>query len=395
MFNKNKIKNIYLDNASGTEMSKRVRRVILKSFDMQYGNPDAIHQRGVLAKKRIEEARGVIASCIGAHPDEIIFTSGGTESDNLAILGALRKAKSEGRGNHVMISAVEHGAVYSLIDVLKKEGFDVDIIPVDETGELSLSFIKENLKPETILVSVMMANNETGILYGIKDIAKIIRQFKKTNQKSESKYPLLHTDAIQAFQTEEIKVDSLGVDLLTLSSQKIYGPLGIGMLYVKRGTPVLPIIFGGGQERGLRSGTLPTSLILGMEEAFRETSELRAKEKARLKNLREFFVENLKENFDGIGIIGEGLPHVPQIVSVKFKNVASESLLLYLDQAGIFVSSKSACDSSTDKKSHVLEALKVGDGVGVIRFSFGRDTKKSDLVYVIKKIKKILPLITS
>jgi cysteine desulfurase len=195
----------------------------------------------------------------------------------------------------------------------------------------------------------MMANNETGILYSIKDIAKIIRQFKKTNQKSESKYPLLHTDAIQAFQTEEIKVDSLGVDLLTLSSQKIYGPLGIGMLYVKRGTPILPIIFGGGQERGLRSGTLPTSLILGMEEAFRETSELRAKEKARLQNLREFFVENLKENFDGIGIIGEGLPHVPQIVSVKFKNVASESLLLYLDQAGIFVSSKSACDSSTDK----------------------------------------------
>ncbi len=395
MFNKNKIKNIYLDNASGTEMSKRVRRVILKSFDMQYGNPDAIHQRGVLAKKRIEEARGFIASCIGAHPDEIIFTSGGTESDNLAILGALRKAKSEGIGNHVMISAVEHSAVYSLIDVLKNEGFEVDIIPVDETGELLLSFIKENLKPETILVSVMMANNETGILYGIKDIAKIIRQFKKTNEKSESRYPLLHTDAIQAFQTEEIKVDSLGVDLLTLSSQKIYGPLGIGMLYVKRGTPILPIIFGGGQERGLRSGTLPTSLILGMEEAFRETSELRAKEKARLKNLREFFVENLKENFDSIGIIGEGLSHVPQIVSVKFKNVASESLLLYLDQAGIFVSSKSACDSSTDKKSHVLEALEVGDGVGVIRFSFGRDTKKSDLVYVIKKIKKILPLITS
>jgi len=390
-----KKKRIYLDYASGAFVSKRVSDVLKKGYNANYANSDAIHTPGVLAKRKIDEARKNIANCIGAHSDEIIFTSGGTESDNLAILGTLRKAKKEGKGNHVIISAVEHSAVFSLVDVLKREGFNVDIISVDSQGSLLISDLKEMLRPETVLVSVMMVGNETGIIYPVSLIAKTIRQYKKQKNDVNSIYPLLHTDAIQAFQTEKIKTDILGADLITLSSWKIYGPIGIGMLYVKRATPIEPIIWGGGQEGGLRSGTLSTTLILGLAEAMIETTEIRQKEKNRFLELRGFFVSLLKKEIQGVSITGEDLQTVPHIVHVQFKNVESETLLLYLDQAGISVSSKSACDSFDDSRSHAILAMNLEKDIGLIRFSFGRDTSKSDLSFVVKKIKKILALITS
>jgi cysteine desulfurase len=378
------MKRVYLDNASTTPIDPKVLGVMLPYLTEKYGNPSSIHYEGRVAKKAIEESRERIAKIVGVKKEGIIFTSGGTESDNLAVLGIARANKEKGK--HIIVSAIEHKAVLDSCKKLEKEGFEITYLNVDKNGIVSLESLKKSISRDTILVSIMYANNEIGTIQPIKEIAKIIKESKISN-------PIFHTDACQAVGALPININDLNVDVLTISSSKIYGPKGIGCLCLKDNYKIEPIIFGGGQERGIRSGTENTAYILGFAEALFISEKKRLSESKRLTKLRDYFIENLIKKITKIIINGGRTKRLPNNINLSLHGVEGESLVLMLDENGISCSTGSACSANDLKPSHVISALG-GDAElahSSIRFTLGRYSTKKDINYVVSVLSKIVP----
>jgi len=383
------MKRIYWDTAAGTPVDRRVLKAMMPFLRgissealAKEGNPASIHKEGVVASKAVETARAKIAKILFAHPDEIIFTGSGTESDNLAILGTAEMATKK----HIITTSTEHKAVLEPCRYLQKKGFKITYLPVDKDGQINLKELKESLTNDTFLVSVMMANNEIGAIQPIKEVAKIIRHYRKNNNR---RLPYLHTDACQAPRFLDLNVEKLGVDLLSFNGSKIYGPKGIGALYVRRGILLAPIVWGGGQERGLRSGTLNVPGIVGLAEALTICEQEREKESARLIKLRDKLIVELKkipnlkingpdsqaDNNQGRALIDE--KRLPNNINFSIKGFEGEQLVVELDAKGLAVSSGSACSSHDLANNNV-------------RISFGRETAGADLNRFIKSLKEII-----
>ncbi|MCX6735523.1 MAG: cysteine desulfurase family protein [Candidatus Parcubacteria bacterium] len=379
-----KSKCIYLDHSATTPLDKRVLSVVQKISSEIYGNPSSLHKEGVEAKKALLEIRKDIAEAIGANPDEIIFTSGGTESNNLALFGVVQDPKKF----HLIVSSIEHASVLECARELEKRGAEVTYLPVDSDGLVSPKDVKEAIKENTVLVSVMYANNEIGTIQPIAEIAKVIRH-------SKSK-PIFHTDACQAVNYLDMNVLRLGVDLMTFNASKIYGPKGVGALFVKRGVKISPILFGGGQEKGARSGTENVAGLKGFAEAMRITEEMKEKESARLLKLRDFFIAEILKKIPGTVLNGSAEKRLPNNVNISIPGTDAEALVIQLDARGISCSTGSACAniSHDGKVSHVIEALGFGRNrsASSLRFTLGRDTKKEDLFCTVNELSKILKI---
>ncbi len=375
------IKNVYLDNASTTQVDQKVLDEMIPYFRESYGNPSSLHHLGRINKNAIDKSRKIVADCLGIKTSEIIFTSGGTESDNLAILGLARAYKNKGK--HIIVSSIEHKAILDSCKKLEDEGFSVTYLKANKQGFISVNEISKNLRPDTILISVMYANNEIGTIQPIKQIAKML---KKRNDCS----PIFHTDACQATGALSINIKELGVDSLTLSASKIYGPKGVGVLYFNNKYKIEPMLLGGGQERGLRSGTENVANIIGFTKALELAESKRVKESERLTILRDYFLENIKNNIEGVVVNGSMKNRLPNNINISIPGVEGEALLLLLDDKGVYCSTGSACSSFDLDPSHVL--VKIGLPLELahcsVRFTLGRYTKKSDVDYAIKVLTK-------
>jgi len=388
------MKRIYLDYASVTPIDPRVMCEYKKYSDIIYANPSSLYAEGVAAQKVLQASRKKVADSIHALPDEIVFTSGGTEANSLTLEGTMRAARRGGFTKpHLIISTIEHSSIMETTAMMEKNGVEVTRIPVDVHGVVSVEEIKKAIRPETFLVSIMYVNNEIGSIQPIRDIAKAIRQARKALQGDaiiESRYPLFHTDAAQAPAYLDISIEKLGVDLLTLDGAKIYGPRGIGCLYIKRNTPIEPIIYGGGQEKGIRSGTENIPSIVGFSKALELTEIGKEKESQRLEDLKNYFVEGLRKVRPDL-ILNSRLAQkesIPHILNVSIPGIDNEFFLFQLDAHGIAISTKSSCLRDEDE-SYVINAIG-GNAKTSIRFSFGRWTTKSDIRSVLKIVKKVL-----
>ncbi len=392
-------KRIYLDHAAATPLDPKVLEVMQPFLSGAYGNPSGIHQEGVLARKAIEGAREVIAKILDGHADEIIFTGSATESANLALVGSVRawQEAHPGKKPHIIVSAIEHDAVFEPVSVLERAGVRVTRIGVNSEGIINLGELKDALTMETVLVSVMYANNEIGTIQPIEEIAKIIRKWKKEyrgvvrTEKAEgdARYPLFHTDACQAANYCALRIPKLGVDLMTLNAAKVYGPKGIGLLYALREVPLLPMIVGGHQERGLRAGTENVSGIIGFARALHLAQAVREEESLRLSAIRDAGFALLEKITPHIVINGGKPLRLPNNINFSIRGVDHEFLALALDAQGFAVATKSACNELDAETSHVLEALG-GENKSGIRLSLGRNTTLANIEHFIEVLKNIL-----
>ncbi len=369
---------VYADHAATTPLDEAVYECMRPYFSGTYGNPSSLHTSGRRACKVLVDAREKIAHLLEARPEEIIFTGSGTESDNLAIVGTARANRAH--GNHIIVSSIEHKAVLESARALIKEGFEVTEIPVDKSGMVDARDVVGAIKDTTILISIMLGNNEIGTLLPVQEIAKEVKKIR-----GDSPTPLMHTDACQAAGFEDIAPTKLGVDLLSLNGSKIYGPKGVGVLYKKKDTKIESIIVGGAQEYHLRAGTESVPLIVGITEAYAHAVALREQEVVRLEKLRAYFIEGLTKAIPDILINGNQKHHLPHITHVTVPLVEGESLVLLLDAHGIETSTGSACSSHDLRPSYVLTAIGQDDELvhGSVRFSFGRHTTKEDIDYIL------------
>ncbi len=387
-------KRIYLDYAAATPTDKSVLKNALPLFNKFYGNPSSIHKDGVSASIYLENSRKIVSKILSARPSEVIFTNGGTESDNLALLGVAKAARGwldkNGFKGHIITSAIEHHAVLRACQELESTGFDVTYIKPQQNGVIDPSDIKTSLRDDTILVSIMYANNEIGTIQPIYEIAKTIRWFRGRSDVARS-YPYFHTDACQATNYLPLNVNQLGVDLLTLSGSKIYSFKGTGLLFVKTGVNISPIMFGGHQELNLRPGTENLPYIVGFAKAMEISEKIKEKESTRLTTLRDYFLQSLNDRLSGYHLNGDDKVRLPNNINVSFDGIEGEQLVLELDAAGVSVSAGSACTSNDTGASHVLIALGLDydRALGAVRFSFGRHTVKKDIDYVMR----VLPVI--
>ncbi len=374
------MRRVYLDHAATTPVDPRVLEAMLPYFRERFGNAGSIHAWGQEARGAIDHAREIVAATIGATPSEIVFTSGATEADNLAILGTA--LASEGKG-HIITTRIEHHAVLEPCRFLESRGFEVTYLPVDRYGLVDPDEVRRAIRPDTILISVMHANNEIGTIEPIEEIGAIAR---------EHGIPF-HTDATQTVGILPVHVDALKVDLLSMSAHKRYGPKGVGALYVRQGTPIAPILRGGSQERNRRAGTENVPAIVGFGKAMEIAQEVMAEEAATLTRLRDRFITALL-SLGEVTLNGHPTCRLPNNVNVSFKGMDSESILLALDLRGVAASSGSACTSGTLEPSHVLEAIGLPPEIaaGTVRFSMGRATTEEDLDYVVEALSEILEL---
>ena len=370
---------IYMDHAATTPMRPEVLEAMLPYFTADFGNPSSIYTIGQEARKAVDDARERIARILGARMSEIVFTSGGTESDNAALKGVAFALRS--LGNHVITTAIEHHAVLHTCYQLEQFGFDVTYVPVDEHGLVDPQDIVDSITDRTILVSVMMANNEIGTIQPIREITSLV----KAEAKSRDRTIIVHTDAVQAAGNLDINVRSLGIDLLSLSAHKIHGPKGVGLLYVRRGTPFEEQNAGGGQERQRRSGTENVPGIVGFGEALHLAAIEREQNSAHCLRLRDRLVEGIFESIDGVRLNGHPENRLPGNVNISFEGVEGEPVLLGLDFAGICASSGSACSSASLEPSHVLLAIGLTAEMaqGSLRITVGRDNTDEDVNYLL------------
>ncbi len=371
---------IYLDHNATTKTRKEVIDAMLPYFSENFANPSSLHCFGVAARKAVEESRAKVATLLGVDTSEIIFTSGGTESNNLAIRGVAYKLKD--RGNHIITSKIEHLAVLSPCEQLQKEGFKVSFISVDEDGIVGLEELKEAITDKTILITIMHANNETGTIEPIEEIAKL----------AEEKGILFHTDAVQTFGKLPIDIKKIGVGLLSLSAHKIYGPKGIGALYIKKGIKLEPLIRGGHHEKNLRAGTENVPGIVGLGEAARLAGIEINQVGKRLTFLRDRLHNGIVKSIDAIKLNGHLTQRLPNTLNISFRFIEGESIILNLDAKGVFVSSGSACTSGSLEPSHVLMAMGVDPATaqGSIRFSLGRENTEKEIDYVLEILPEIV-----
>ena len=339
----------YFDNAATTKVFDSVKDMVVKAMTEDYGNPSAKHQKGVDAENYIKEARGIIAKTLKAQDKEILFTSGGSESNNMALIGTAQAYRRA--GNHIITSSIEHASVYNPLGYLQEQGFEVTYLPVDHKGHISLTELEQAIRPDTILVSVMYVNNEVGAVEPVEEISRVI---KKKNPDT-----LFHVDAIQAYGKFRICPKRQGIDLLSVSGHKIHGPKGVGFLYIGEKVKIKPLIYGGGQQKGLRSGTENVPGVAGMGVAAKEIYTDHQEKMDRLYELKDYMIDRLKE-LDGVFINSQpGRESAPQIVSASFEGVRSEVLLHGLEERGIYVSSGSACSSTHPGVSGTLKGIGV------------------------------------
>jgi cysteine desulfurase len=386
-------KTIYLDYAATTPMDSLVKKAMLPFFGVKFGNPSSLHRLGREAKQAVEEARKKIADLIGARSEEIIFTAGGTESVNLAIFGIARQHKP--KQCRLIASKIEHHAVLSSFEALQKEGFGATLIKVDNNGSVNLNELKKAIRPETKLISIMYANNEIGAIEPIAEIGKWLRA-ENAKRKKQNKSPIIfHTDACQAAGFLDLDVNRLGVDLMTINGSKIYGPKQTGVLYVKRGIKLKPLICGGGQEQGLRSGTENVAGVVGLAKALELAQANREKENERLSGLSGYVIESIKKKIKNVYLNGSLNNRLPNNINISIKDVEGETLLLYLDACEICVSTGSACESQNISPSHVLMAIGLTprQAKESIRITLGKYTTKNDLDYFIKKLSEYVEMI--
>lgn len=400
------MKKIYLDNASTTPVSKEVKKEIDKYMTDGFGNPNSIHGMGVVAKKAVENARKNIASVLNCHSDEIIFNSGGTEGNNTAIFGVFNRLAKSGvkySNMRAITTNIEHSSVLECFKELESRGVKVDYAPVEKNGIVDPQKIKELLRPETVLVSVMYANNEIGTIQPIKEIAKVIRDFRKnlkprlvggqatTYNLPPTTFPYFHTDACQAPLFLNLNAQELGVDLMTFDGQKIYGPKGIGALFIRRSVEIEPIIFGGGQERGLRSGTENVPLVAGLAKAIEIASKNRIKNSGSVSKIRDYGIEKIKEKINNAKLNGDPVKRLPNNINISIPGIDPDFVILQLDEKGILCSTKSAC-LKDEEASYVVSALGDDDKFSKIslRFSLGLDTTKKDMDYLARVLSSLL-----
>lgn len=374
-----KKKRIFLDYASATPVLPEVSKVMEKYWTKEFYNPSAIYSEAIGIKNTLEEARTSIARLLGISLSGVIFTSGGTESDNLAILGSFEVARKSFKRPHLVISGVEHPAVMESAREVERRGGEVSVIPVGEDGMISLEKLKDSLKKSTFLVSVGLANGEIGTIQPLQKIGRIVRDYRK---KSDGVYPLLHTDASQAPNYLDIVFEKLNADMITLDGAKIYGPKGIGVLAVRKNVKIKPIIFGGNQEGGRRAGTESPGLALGFSVALEMAVKNRMKESERLDILRKEFIDYVREKLPRALINGSVESRLPNIVSISVSGVLAEFVVLKLEREGILASVGSACSSDErEEGSSVIRALGLGElATSTVRFSFGRGTKRPDVI---------------
>ena len=363
---------IYLDNAATTAVSREVVEVMLPFFTQAYGNASSVHAVGREAKRAIENARRqVMKSLNAAHPQEIYFTAGGSESDNWAIKAV---ALQHERG-HIITTAIEHHAVLHTCQWLERRGFDVTYLPVDEFGQVTAAQVEKALRPDTILVSVMAANNEVGTIQPIGEIGKLCRE----------RGVLFHTDAVQAVGALPIDVQAMHIDLLSLSGHKLHGPKGVGALYIRKGVRIEPLLHGGAQERGYRAGTENVPGIVGLGKAVEMAYANLADNAARMTALRDQLIQGLMDRVPGARLNGHPTERLPNNVNMSFDGVEGEALLLRLDLVGVAGSSGSACTSGALDPSHVLLALGLtpAEANGALRLTLGTDTTEEEIAAVL------------
>jgi cysteine desulfurase len=380
-------KKIYLDHAAATYVDPRVLEVMSPYFSAAYANPSSFHAPGLEAKNAVTAARKKIAGILNCREPEILFTSGGTESDNLAVLGMPRAYQKNGR--HVITSAIEHPSVLEPLRHLEKIGeITLTVLPVDKDGLVHVKDLVQVLRPDTILVSIMYANNEIGTLQPIADIGREILKWRKAHNTA---FPFFHSDACQAAGACEMDVEKLHVDALTLNGSKIYGPKGVGVLYLRKGVNLAPLIFGGGQERGLRSGTENVPGIVGLARALEIAQAEKEKENARLIELRDRLIEGLLSIPKTI-LNGHATERLPGNVNISFLDVEGEAAVLYLDAQRIYVSTGSACASKSLEPSYVIVALGRSAEAAhcSLRFTLGRKTRAKDIEQVIKTMPAVI-----
>jgi len=371
---------IYLDYAATTPTDERVVETMLPYFTEKFGNPSSIHSFGQESRAAIEESREKIASLLRAEPKEIIFTSGGTESDNFAIKSVAYA--NEKKGNHIITSSVEHHGILEPCEFLEKRGFEVTYLPVDKNGLVDPDDVKKSITNKTILISIMHANNEIGTIQPIAEIGKIAKE--------SGIY--FHTDAVQTFGHLPIDVNELNVDLLSISAHKLYGPKGVGALYLRKGTRIVPFIHGGGQERNRRASTENVPGIVGFAKAVELAKEEMNQEAKKQTLLRDKLINGILEKIDNAYLNGHPIQRLPNNVNVSIEFVEGESMLLNLDMEGIAASSGSACTSGSLEASHVLLALGLSHELahGSLRLTLGKYTQEEDIDYVLEVLPPIV-----
>jgi cysteine desulfurase len=369
---------VYFDHAAATPVDPKVQEAILPFFSDAYGNPGSLHTKGKQAKEAVEQSRKTIAKFINATPAEVIFTGSGTESCNLGLIGA---TLAQPEKKHVVITATEHQAILEPALFLKNWGYEVTILPVNEYGQVTPQQVVEAVREETVLVSIIWGNNEIGSINPLKEITRAV--------KKQQPEVLVHTDACQVMGDRKVDVQSLGVDLLSFSAAKIYGPKGVAVLYKRQGVKIAPLVLGGGQEHGLHAGTQNVPGIIGMAKAvelvdYKELAEL-----------REYFIAELEQAFPEAKLNGHATERLANNISITLPGVEGEAVVIYLDKAGIAASTGSACTTSQKGPSHVIKALGYNDtlALGTVRFTLGKDSTKEEVDYAVGELKRIVDLL--
>jgi len=373
---------IYLDNAASTAVHPEVVKEMMPYFDIQYGNPSSIHQFGRKAKNAIQKARKQVATLIGAEPDEITFTSGGTESNNTIFYGCPKFQGDKFELNHIITSSIEHDAVLEPVREFEKNGVQVTYLPVDEHGLVNPDDITKSINEQTTIVSIMFANNEVGTIQPIKEISKICNKYQIP----------LHTDAVQAVGKVPINVKELGVDALSISSHKINGPKGVGALFIKKGFTVAANIVGGGQENGMRSGTENVASIVGFGKACEIAKERLVENSSHFKKLHSLMLEKITKEISHVKLNGHPEERIFNNLHLTFVGVNGEDLIIKLDEHGIAASTGSACSVHTQKASHVLKAMGFNHEqiTGSLRISFGYMNTLDEIEQAVEVLKKVV-----
>ena len=375
---------VYLDNSATTKVDPRVTEAMLPYFSEKYGNPNSLHKFGREARAAIDNARAQVASLINAKPTDIIFTGAGSEADNLAIKGAAWALKEKGKGSHIITSAIEHHAILDTVRWLGKMGFEYTILPVDDKGFVSPADLEAAIRPDTILATIMFANNEIGTIQPVKELGEVCRRHGV----------MFHVDGVQAAGHIKVDVEQLPIDMMTMAAHKMYGPKGLGALYVRRGVELIPTLHGGGQEFGLRSGTENVPGIVGFGVAAEIAKErLERGDDKKLAQLRDYFIDGVLSRIPESRLTGAaGDARLPFHTSFTVKYIEGEGMLLLLDAAGIAASSGSACTSGSLEPSYVLLATGLDHTTahGSVRLTMSHDTPKEDIDYVLEKSPEIV-----
>lgn len=371
---------IYLDNAATTKTSQEVVDAMLPYFTENYGNASSIYEVGQRSKEAITTAREDIAKVLGAKTEEIYFTAGGSEADNWALKAAF-EAYSK-KGNHIITTKIEHHAILHTCEYLEKKGAEITYLDVDENGLVNLDELQKAIRPETILISIMFANNEIGTIEPVKEIGMIAKEHGV----------LFHTDAVQAFGQVPIDVDEMNIDMLSSSAHKINGPKGIGFLYIRKGVKIRSFVHGGAQERKRRAGTENVPGIVGYGVAAKRAAETMEVRTAKERELRDYFIDRVLKEIPYVKLNGDPVKRLPNNINLSFRFVEGESLLIMLDMKGIAASSGSACTSGSLDPSHVLLAIGLPHEIahGSLRLTLGEDTTKEDLDYTLERLKEII-----